>query len=356
MKIVSRLRSKTAHLVAGLVAALLLPVLAQPAAAQGYLTLNLVSGTPGQAIRTDPNVVVPWGIAASGSSPWWIANAFSGTSTLYNGFGKIVPLVVTVPPVAGGTPPGSPTGIVHNGSKVDFQVSNGTTSGSAVFIFATLDGTIQGWSPGVSLTSTEVGLDNSMTGASYTGLAIGSNSSGNFLFAADYALGTVDMIDSTFTWVGSFTDPSLPAGYAPFGIQNIKGWLYVTFGPQNFGFTPGAAAVDVFDTSGNLVQQLITGGPLFAPWGLAMAPANFGQFSNDLLVGNLFDGHINAFDPSSGAPLGWLTDRNGAAISIPGLWGIGFGNGKGSGQKNALYFASGAGVFGVIYPRGIPLH
>jgi uncharacterized protein (TIGR03118 family) len=355
MKIVSRLRSKTVRLVAGLVAALLVPVLTQPAAAQGYLTLNLVSSTPGQAIRTDSNLIVPWGIAASGGSPWWTANAFSGTSTLFNGFGKIVPLVVTVPPAPGGAGLGSPTGIVFNGTQ-DFMVSNGTASGPGLFIFATLDGTIQGWSPAVDLTSTEVGLDNSMTGAVYTGLAIGSNSSGNFLFAADYGLGTVDMIDSTFTMVGSFTDPTLPAGFAPFGIQNINGNLYVTFAQQNFGFAPGTGFVDVFDTTGALLQRLVANGPLFAPWGLAMAPANFGQFSGDLLVGNLADGHINAFDPSTGAALGWLTDRNGNAITIPDLWGIGFGNGHGSGQKNALYFASGAGVFGVVYPRGIPLH
>jgi|SRR5579863_573657 len=356
MKTLSRLRSKIARLAGGLVAAALLLAFAQPASAQqGYLLLNLVTGPGGTAVRTDPNLSLGWGMVASATSPWWIADPGSGNSTIYDGFGHIIPLVVTVPPLPGGTPPGSPTGIVFN-STTDFVVSQGGASGPARFIFDTLDGTIQGWSPGVSLTSTEVGLDNSMTGASYTGLAMGSNSSGNFLFAADYALGTVDMIDSTFTWVGSFTDPSLPANYAPFGIQNINGQIYATFGPGGFGFSPGAAAVDVFDTSGNLVKHLISGGPLFAPWGLAMAPANFGQFSNDLLVGNLFDGHINAFDPSTGAALGWLTDRNGTPISIPGLWAIGFGNGKGSGPKNALYFASGAGLFGVIYPRGTKLH
>ncbi|HKS97177.1 MAG TPA: TIGR03118 family protein [Terriglobia bacterium] len=349
----TRLRQKISRLVGGLFAALLLVVLAQPASAQeGYLLLNLVTGPGGTAVRTDPNLSLGWGMAASATSPWWIADPGSGNSTIYDGFGHIIPLVVTVPPLPGGTPPGSPTGIVYNGTS-DFVVSSGGKSGPARFIFAGLDGSIQGWSPAVSLTSTIIA---STPGILFTGLANGSNAQGNFLYAADYGAGEIDMIDGNYDLLSQFTDSSLPANYAPFGIQNINGQIYVTFGPGNFGFTPGAGAVDVFDTSGNLVKHLVSGGPLLAPWGLAMAPKNFGQFSGDLLVGNLFDGHINAFDPSTGAFIGTLADRNGTAISIPGLWAIGFGNGHGSGQTNALYFASGAGLFGVIYPRGTPLH
>ena len=327
--------------------------LAAPAAAQqGYFVLNLVGGTPGQAIHTDPNLVVPWGITASSGSPWWISNAFSGTSTLYNGFGKSIPLVVTVPPAGGGPGPGQPTGIVFNGTQ-DFVASAACVSPCpAPFIFATLDGTIAAWSPAVSVTNA---VTESTAGVSFTGLAIGSNANGNFLFAADYGDGDVDVFNTNFNLVSQFTDPNVPAGFAPFGIQNINGKLYVTFAQQNFGFAPGTGYVDVFDTSGNLLTQLVTNGPLFAPWGLALAPADFGAFSNALLVGNLADGHINAFNLSTGAPLGALADKTGATLSIPGLWGIGFGNDHGSGKANVLYFASGAGVFGAIYPRGVLL-
>ena len=365
MAIRSRLRPRSVPaLLPGLMILALSLLPAAPVVAQGYFPLNLVGGAPGEAIHTDTNLSAggSWGITASGGSPWWIANAGSGTSTLYDGFGKAIPLVVNIPP-ATGTGTGSPTGIVFNGTS-DFVVSNGTSSGVARFIFATLDGTIAGWSPAVSFTTA---VTASRAGVAFTGLATGQgwcpprlnpvacNPTANFLYAADYGDGDVDVFDTNFNLVGQFTDRSVPAGFAPFGIQNINGKLYVTFGAQNFGFAPGAGYVDVFDTSGNLIKHLVVNGPLFAPWGMALAPKNFGAFSNALLVGNLFDGHINAFDPSTGASLGWLADKTGAPISIPALWGIAFGNDHASGRANALYFASGAGVFGVIYPRGVPL-
>ncbi len=354
MTFLSRFRRQDALVLTGLVTMLFAPLVATPATAQGYLQLNLVSSTPGQALHTDPNLVVGWGIAASGGSPWWVSNAGSGTSTLYNGFGKATPLVVTIPPAPSTAGGGSPTGIVFNGTS-DFAVSQGGVAGPSRFIFATFDGTISGWSPGVNLTNAVLALDNSSHGAIYTGLATGTNASGNFLFAANYGTGTVDMIDKTFTQVGSFTDPGAPAGFAPFGIQNINGKLYVTFAPQLFQLAPGAGFVDVFDTTGALLNRLVTGGPLFGPWGLALAPAHFGVLSNTLLVGNLADGHINAFDPNSGAFVGTLTDRRGNTITLPFLWGIGFGNDHASGKANVLYFATGEGIFGAIYPRGVRL-
>jgi uncharacterized protein (TIGR03118 family) len=354
MTTLSKFRGKGALVLAGLFA-MVFALVATPAAAQGYLPLNLDSSTPGQAIRTDPNLVVGWGIASSSGSPWWVSNFGSGTSTLYDGFGKPIPLVVTIPPAAGANGTGSPTGIVFNGTTSDFTVSQGGVSGRAFFIFATFDGTISGWSPAVSFTNAIIGLDNSSHGAIYTGLAIGSNANGDFLFAANYGTGTVDVIDKTFTHVRSFTDPGVPAGFAPFGIHNINGNLYVTFAPQQFHLVSGFGFVDVFDTTGALLKRLVTGGPLFGAWGLALAPADFGVFSNMLLVGNLGNGHINAFDPNTGAFFGPLTDRFGNTLAIEGLWGIGFGNDHASGKANVLYYATGLGVFGALYPRGVQL-
>ena len=348
----SRLRRRPALVMAALASMLFSVLAATPAAAQGYFKLNLVSSTPKMAIRTDPNLVVPWGIVANPQSPWWIANNGSGTSTLYDGFGKIIPLVVTISPAAGGTPPSVPTGVVAN-TSADFVVSNGLASGPSLFIFATLDGTIQGWSPAASFTNSIIGLDNSSHGAAYTGLAIGSNAHGNFLFAANFAQGTVDVIDKTFHHISSFTDPSVPMFFAPFGIQNINGNLYVTFAPQAFVVGAGQGFVDVFDTTGLLITRLISKGPLNLPWGIALSPGDFGAFSNALLVGNLGDGTINAFDFATNKYLGPLPDRHGNPISIPFLWGIAFGNDQAAGKANVLYFASGAGIFGSLYPRGV---
>jgi uncharacterized protein (TIGR03118 family) len=211
---------------------------------------------------------------------------------------------------------GQPTGIVFNGTS-DFVVSNGTKSGPARFIFATLDGTIAGWNPAVSAASA---VTVTSAGVAFTGLAMGSNANGNFLFAADFGAGNIDVFDAKFNLVSQFSDPNIPSPFAPFGIQNISGNLYVTFattlesGPNGF--------VDVFDTSANLLQQLVAdstnNGPLNVPWGLALAPSDFGAFSNALLVGNsnLPDGRINAFDPSTGAWLGVLTDKSGNPLSI----------------------------------------
>lgn len=360
MSIRSRFRSRSMPvLLPGLMGLALLLLPASNAAAQGYFTANLVAGPGDQGIHFDTNLSTPWGIVASGGSPWWIANASSGTSTLYDGFGKSIPLVVTVPAAAGGGM-GSPTGIVFNGTT-SFVVTSGASSGPARFIFDTLDGAIAAWSPAVSVTNAEI---VSTAGVMFTGLAMGQgwcpgpanpacNTTANYLYAADYGDGDVDVFDTNFKLVGQFTDTGAPEGFAPFGIQNVGGKIYVTLGPQNFNFAPGVGYVDVFDTSGNLLNRLVVGGPLFAAWGITVAPADFGAFSGDLLVGNLFDGHINAFNPATGAYLGWLADKNGNAISIPGLWGIAFGNDHSSGKANVLYFASGAGAFGAIYPRGV---
>ena len=301
------------------------------------------------------------------ATPWWVSDNGTGVSTLYNGQGMKIPLTVTIPAPAG-SPAGTtsaPTGVIFNGSG-GFNVSqDGKTFFSSLFIFDTEDGTISGWSPSFpdrSHAVLAVDRSNVGKGAVYKGLAIGSNASGTFLFATNFRFGTIEMFDSNFNLVGSFTDHHLPQSFAPFGIQNIGGNLYVTFAKQNAKKHDDVAGaghgfVDVFDTNGNLISRLISRGSLNSPWGLALAPANFGQFSNDLLVGNFGDGHINVFDPNTAAALGSLQNSGGIPIQIDGLWSLQFGNGANggvtNGATNELFFTAGIdgeahGLFGKI--------
>jgi len=260
--------------------------------------------------------------------------------------------------------PGNPTGIVFNNSGGGFMVTGAgsggggggvyggmaaaSTSGSSAFMFAGLNGTISGWSPSADAVNAIVAVTNSANGASYTGLAIAANGAASFIYAADFHNARIDVFDSTFapvTPAGGFKDAAVPAGYAPFNVQAIGGQLYVTYAMQDAAARfsvagAGLGMVDVFDVNGNLVKQLIKGGSLNAPWGVAMAPGNFGQFSNDLLVGNFGDGWINAFDPTSGAFKGSLS-TSGTPIAISGLWGIAFGNGLNSQPTNTLFYAAG---------------
>jgi uncharacterized protein (TIGR03118 family) len=201
-----------------------------------------------------------------------------------------------------------------------------------------------------------VAVDNSKAGAVYTGLAIGSNSAGPLLFAANFSAGTIDAFDQHFAPAmlhGSFHDPLIPKGYAPFNIQNIGGQLYVMYARQDRKAGKGRGFVDIFDTDGNLVKRLIIRGELNLPWGVAQAPANFGQFSNDLLVGNFGNGWINAFNPKTGKFLGSLSGQNGYPLVLDKLWALAFGNGGKGGQTNQLFFTAGIqneqhGLFGVI--------
>jgi uncharacterized protein (TIGR03118 family) len=230
-------------------------------------------------------------------------------------------------------------------------VQEGDNSGPALFIFANLDGSISGWNFGVDSTHAIIAVDNSASGSSYTGLAIANTSSGNFIYAADAGLNRIEMFDGSFHLVNWFTDPSIPSGFTPYGIQTIGGNLYVTF-TSTTSLTGGF--VDIFDTSGNLIKNFASGGTLNAPWGVAWAPANFGQFSNDILVGNFGDGRINAFDPNSGKFLGQLLNIRGQPISIGGLWSLVFGAGGAlNGNTNQLFFTGGPngsvdGTFGMV--------
>jgi uncharacterized protein (TIGR03118 family) len=331
-----------------------------------YQQTNLVSDLPGVATVTDPHLVNAWGMSHSSTSPWWISDNGAGVSTLYNGSGTPFPpgspLVVTIPPPLG-SPAGTiatPTGNVFN-SISGFAVTKNGVSGRAAFLFATEDGTISGWSPAVDPTNAILAVDNSASGAVYKGLAPGSNSFGDFLFATNFHNGTVDVFDSHFaptSLAGSFADPGIPAGFAPFGIANLGGQLYVTYAKQNAEkhddvAGPANGFVDIFDTNGNLIRRLVTRGRLNSPWGLTFAPADFGQFSNDLLVGNFGDGRINVVDPNTGEFLDQLRDRDNRAITIDGLWGLAFGNGANAGPTNTLFFTAGIddeahGLFGSL--------
>ena len=277
-------------------------------------------------------------------SPWWVSDAGSGWSTLYDEHGTKVPLDVFIP-TKGEDGPGSPTGTAFNGSP-SFKIKGAP----ALFLFATLDGTISGWAPSVNPNAAMIAVTT--PGASYTGLAISSRPSGNVLLAADNANNKIDIYDAAFKLVKSVTDTTLPAGFSAFGIQDFGGLVYVSFA-ANSGASGGY--VDIFDEDGNLLKQLAHGSPLNQPWGFAIAPKNFGEFSNTLLVSNNTNtGTINAFNAVTGQFVGTLKDDNGDVIHIDQLWAIAFGDGTGSnGATNHLFFTAGpdnnfAGLFGVI--------
>ncbi len=307
-----------------------------------YQSVNLVSDLSGKALHQDPLLKNAWGLAYAPGNPFWVSDEADGWSTLYDGKGNPQSLQVIVPP-ASGSGSGSPTGIVYNGSN-QFAID----SWVSVFLFATLDGTIQGWSS-FNIGSSLIAVTAS--GASYTGLAITSKASGNYLFAADAANNKVDIYDGNFNLVSSFTDPAIPAGFAPFGIQDINGKVYVSYAATNGG--PGGY-IDIISESGSLEKHFAHGKPLNQPWGFAVAPANFGPLSNTLLItNNVTNGGISGYNVTTGKLVGTMKDTAGHALAINGLWGIEFGGGTSSnGQKNQLFFTAGPndtdGYFGVI--------
>ena len=317
-----------------------------------FALVNLVADTAGPAAVTDANLVNAWGISMSPTGSFWISDNGSGKSTLYNGSGAITPLVVASP-AAGGGSNGPVTGQVYNGTS-DFVVP---TFGPSNFIFANEDGVISAWYSGSNAVTVN---DQSGTGAVYKGLAKGVDAAANFLYAANFHSGMVDVFDKNFVLTKSFTDATLPAGYAPFGIQNINGLLYVSFALQNPAkhddvSGPGHGYIDVYNTNGTLNRRLVSTGALNSPWGLVQAPAGFGSVGNALLVGNFGDGKINAYNISTGASIGPLNGTTGTPLIIDGLWGLTFGNGSGAGSTTILYFTAGPvgeshGLFGSLTP------
>jgi uncharacterized protein (TIGR03118 family) len=329
---------------------LVLLMVSAPAQAQYRLSTLVSNQLDDHAVNTDPLLVNAWGITRSATSPWWVSDNISGWSTLYNGTGTPQSLRVLIPTTGNGpvsptglNGPGTPTGVVSNGSATDFEIEGKAAS----FIFATLDGTISAFAGGVNKNLAIIAY-TSTNKASYTGLAITSNSPGNnFLYAADNTNNHIDMFDGTYTLVKSFGDPSIPSSFSVFGIQDINGQVYVTYAMTN-GSADGF--VDVFKEDGTLVGTLIQGQPLNQAWGITLAPSNFGPLSNTLLVSNnVIDGTINAFDPKTGKFVGTIKDQRGERIVFNQPWGIGFGGGatnNGNGATNELFVAAGPGIAG----------
>ena len=305
-----------------------------------YQQTNLVSDVSGLAATLDPNLRNPWGVSFSPTSPFWVSDQVTNVATIYNG-SSILPLIVNN--LSG------PTGQVFNSAGASFGGANGP---SPIFLFATLAGTINGWSGGTSA----VVLATSSS-AVYTGLAMATNSGGTFLYAAN-ANGGIDVYNSSLqpsTVPGTFTDPNLPAGYRPYNIQSIGGNLYVAYSK---GVGAGLGVVSEFDANGNFLKEVIApGGALNEPWGMVIAPAGFGSFANDLLVGNFGNGQIDAFDPITGAFLGTLGDASGNPIVNSGLWSLSVRT-AGNFNLDAVYFTAGIngetdGLFGSIAPASV---
>jgi uncharacterized protein (TIGR03118 family) len=333
-----RVRSKQLNFKAAAIALIAVNMgIARGANINSYVQTNLVSDLPGVAANQDPDLVNPWGLV-QGPTPFWAADNGTGKSTLYTGSGTKLGLVVTLP--AAGS---DPTGIVFNGTS---------GFGGDHFIFATESGTIVGWSSGTTAAVTATGA----AGSIYKGLGISSN----LVYAANFGLGRIDVFDTNFNPVsttGNFKDPTLPAGYAPFNIQNLGGNLYVTYAKTSGGTDevdgPGLGFVSEFKLNGTFVKRIATQGALNAPWGLAVAPSNFGAFSSDLLVGNFGDGKINAYNPTTGTMVGTLDGINGSPFAVPGLWGLSFGNGSAGTSPNSLYFNAGIAGPGNVEDHGL---
>ena len=330
---------------------------AATAAAPGnvFVHHNLVSDVAGRADHVDPNLVNAWGLAALPTSPWWVADNEPNASTIYDADGTPHSLVVQVP--------GHPTGLVAN-SGPGFVVSRGSSSGPSLFIFATEKGTILGWNPAVDPTRAIVAEDSSDEGAIYKGLAIATTPGGDFIYVTDFHNARVEAYDENFDEVelpGGFVDSTLPPRYAPFGIQAIGGHIFVTYAKQDADAEddlhgPGLGFVDEYDLNGQLLERVAQRGALNAPWGLALAPAGFGRFGGDLLVGNFGDGRITAYQPAPGTfrAEGQLRDPSGTPLSIDGLWALQFGlGGPSNGSPDTLFFTAGPneethGLFGTI--------
>jgi uncharacterized protein (TIGR03118 family) len=328
-----------------------------------YLVHNLVSDLANTADHQDSNLKNPWGVGF-GATPFWVGNNGTGTSTLYGGAGAAIPLVVTIPQAGNTGTAGPVTGVIFNTFAVNLKAFNVQPQKPASFIFCSEDGVISGWNGGVSGAKASILFDNSKSGAVYKGCALGGTAAAPYLFAANFNAGTVDVYDANlnlnpapysqstlpqpYSASSSFSNPAIPAGFAPFNVQNINGTLFVTYAKQDAQKHddvggPGNGYVAMFSLNGTLIANLVSQGPLNSPWGMAIAPANFGPFGGALLVGNFNDGKINAFNATTGATLGTLDDTTGKPIAIPGLWSLNFGSGAQSEDPGTLYITAGIG-------------
>jgi uncharacterized protein (TIGR03118 family) len=325
-------------------------VVARPVVAGFNLTRLVANNSAGNAPIIDPDLVNPWGIAFNSAGILWVSDNGTGVSTLYNADGSKVPTTVPIVGANGGK--GAPTGLVFN-TTTDFAVPG---FGAGAFIFAGLDGALSVSNP--STGTATLAVDRSSEQAEYTGLAMAVNGGANFLYAANFRHAEVDVFDAGFNFVGSFTDPNMSAGFAPFGIANIGGQLYVTFAKQSSDSIKDVAGVgngfvDVFNADGSVARRFVSNGNLNSPWAVVMAPAGFGPFSGDILIGNFGDGKIGAYNPSTGAFVDFVRDASGNVMTIGGLWGLAFGP---SASSTTLYFAAGinnetGGLLGTLTPR-----
>src|SRR5580704_13709442 len=328
-----------------------------------YLVHNLVSDLADTADHQDPNLVNPWGVGFV-ATPFWVGNNRTGTATLYGGTGAAIPLVVTIPQAGNAGTAGPVTGVIFNTFASNANAFDVQTGKPALFMFCSEDGVISGWNQSVSGSKASILFDNSNSGAVYTGCAVGGTAAAPYIFAANFNAGTVDVIDGNlnlnpapysqsilpqpYSTSSSFSNPAIPAGFAPFNVQNLNGTLFVTYALQdaqkhtNVGGA-GNGYVAMFNLNGSLIANLVSQGALNSPWGMALAPPNFGPFAGALLVGNFTDGKINAFSATTGATLGTVDDTNGNPIAIPGLWSLDFGGGADSEDPGTLYITAGIG-------------
>jgi uncharacterized protein (TIGR03118 family) len=360
-----------------LIAALIALVPLSHAHAAGYMQKNLVSDKNGAAMAplNDLSLVNPWGIGFFPGGPFWVADNGTGASTLYSGIGSKIALTVTIPAPSGDTNPGAPgpSGMAWNGSPQAFKVGNSgiNNTAPALFIWATEDGTIAAWQGTLSpITEAVTVVDNPNfvnggkgTDPVYKGLAIGNNSTGLFLYATNFRSGKVVVWDSNFKFnmalSAKFVDNQMPAGFAPFGIQNINGQLWITYAKQDsLKHDPvtgvGKGFVDVFDTDGNMLTRFASRGVLNAPWGVVLAPRHFGELKGDILIGNFGDGKISAWDPKTRNFIDWMRDGSGMTIELGTLWTLVFGGGAAA-SPQTLYFTTGLtaesdGLFGTLTP------
>ncbi|SIO56499.1 TIGR03118 family protein [Singulisphaera sp. GP187] len=346
----------------------------KPLPGSAYQQTNLVSNVPGLAPTTDPNLQNPWGLSQTPDGQFRVADNHAGVATLYDASGHIVGAPITIPTPPGVTPPAAPNGNVFNTTS-DFVISHGGKRAPATVIFSTEDGTIVGFNPTVDRHEGVIAADLSQSGAVFKTLTAGTVNGANYLYASDFHNGTVDVIDKKFQLHSfsqdQFTDPGIPAGFAPFGLKNVNGTLFVTYAKQDDARHDDVAGVgngfiDEFTLSGQFITRFASQGLLNSPHGIAVAPDNFGQFSNALLVGNFGDSKVNAFDLKTGAFLGQLSDAQGHPLILnggvregdtKGLWGLTFGNGHGGAATNSLFFAAGIndennGLFGKVTVSG----
>ncbi len=337
---------------------LTIALLSLPTLAQTYAATILTSDIANISANTDANLGNPWGLVASSGGPWWVSDNATGLSTLYDGSGVTQGLVVTIPSWTGsGT--GSPSGIAFNSSN-DFQLTPGNP---AAFLFVSEDGTVQGWNHSVNPTQSVIAVNN-FGSAVYKGMALASAGGANYLYATNFFAGTVDVFDTNFAahsfGTNAFVDSTIPSGFAPFNIQLIGSNLVVTYAKQDAAkhddiAGPGNGYVDIFDTEGNLLSRLPHLVQMNSPWAIVQAPASFGAFSNDLLIGNFGSGAILAFNPSNGNFIGTMLDESKLPMRIDKLWALEFGNGGSAGPTTTLFYTAGTfdetyGEFGTILP------